>query len=280
MSQYSFTLDPAELARYDAMAAHALNHEARLWDTAGITAGAAVVDLGCGPGAFLAALGARTARSGTVVGVDEAAAAVDAARALVEQRGLRDTVRIVHAAAQHTGLDPASFDVVFIRNLLVHNGPAAEEILNHARDLLRPTGHLLCVEPDITGLRLPEAAADERELEWRWTQMTRSLGNDPSLGSEDRLATLVSAAGFILDNAERRIDTLAVERSPAWTARQMMLDKGFATNADLARWDTAITTRLRDIGPLACELPLTAVLAHPGPITTTPTHHPGRPART
>ena len=49
MPEYSYSLDNAELARYDAMAARALAHEASLWDKAGIVSGAAVVDLGCGP---------------------------------------------------------------------------------------------------------------------------------------------------------------------------------------------------------------------------------------
>jgi SAM-dependent methyltransferase len=265
MAEYSFALDQAELARYDAMAARALQHEAGLWDTAGITAGAAVADLGCGPGAFLAALAARTAPSGIVVGVDAAGAAVAAARALADQRGLGGRVRVVHAGAQRTGLQPASFDVVFIRNLLVHNGPAAGAILGHARGLLRPGGHLLCAEPDITGLRFPGRAAAERELEQRWIEMVRSAGNDPGLGADGRLAALISAAGFILDSAVHRVDPLEVERSPAWTARQMLVDKGFATSADIARWDTAIATRLRDAGLLACRLPLTAVVARPAP---------------
>jgi SAM-dependent methyltransferase len=265
MPEYSFALDQAELARYDAMAARAFEHEAGLWDTAGIITGAAVVDLGCGPGAFLAALATRTAPSGAVVGVDNARHAVAAAQALVDQRSLGARVRIVHAGAQHTGLEPASFDVVFIRNLLVHNGPATGAILSHARRLLRPGGHLLCVEPDITGLRFPDRAAAELELEQRWIQMMRSMGNDPGLGAEGQLAGLIAAAGFILDSAVHRVDPLAVERSPAWTARQMMVDKGFATNADIARWDTAIATRLRDVGLLACRLPVTAVVAHPAP---------------
>ena len=263
MPEYSYSLDHAELARYDAMAARALAHEAPLWDMAGIITGAAVVDLGCGPGAFLAALAARTAPSGTVIGVDESRHAVAAAQTLVDQRGLGESVRIVHAGAHHTGLQPASVDVVFIRNLLVHNGPDCGAILDHVRRLLRPGGHLLCVEPDVTGLRLPEWAAAEQELEQRWTQMMRSIGNDPGLGAEGRLAELISTAGFVLDSAVERVDPLAVERSPAWTARQMMLDTGFATNADVARWDTAITTRLRHVGLLACRLPMTAVVAHP-----------------
>jgi ubiquinone/menaquinone biosynthesis C-methylase UbiE len=275
MPEYSFTLDAAELARYDAMAARAVEQEAHLWDSAGILTGAAVVDLGCGPGAFLAALAGRTAPSGTVVGVDNAAHAIAAAQALVDQRRLGDTVRIVHASAHHTGLEPASFDVVFIRNLLVHNGPAIDAILTHARRLLRPGGHLLCVEPDITALRFPGPAAAEQELEQRWIQMTRSMGNDPGLGAEGRLHALISTAGFTLDIAVHRVDPLAVERSPAWTARQMLADKGFATNADIARWDTAIATRLRDVGLLACNLPVTAVVAHPAP-TPADRHSPAR----
>jgi SAM-dependent methyltransferase len=265
MPEYSYALDQAELARYDAMAARAFEHEARLWDMAGIINGAAVVDLGCGPGAFLAALASRTVALGTVVGVDDAGHAVAAARALVDQRSLGARVRIVHAVAQHTGLEPGSFDVVFIRNLLVHNGPATGAILGHARQLLRPGGHLLCVEPDITGLRFPRLAEAEQELEQRWIQMMRSMGNDPGLGAEGRLAGLICAAGFILDSTVHRVDPLEVERSPAWTARQMMVDKGFATNADIARWDTAIAARLRDAGLLACRLPVTVVVAHPAP---------------
>jgi ubiquinone/menaquinone biosynthesis C-methylase UbiE len=265
MAEYSYVLDDAELARYDAMAARAFAHEAQLWDLAGITAGAAVVDLGCGPGAFLAALAARTAPSGTVVGVDEADHAVAAARALVDQRGLGERVQIVQAGVQRTGLGPASFNVVFLRNVLVHNGPALDAILEHARGLLLPDGHLLCVEPDITGLRFPDWAEVEQEMEQRWVQMMRSMGNDPSLGAEGRLGDVFSTAGFVLDRAVYRVDPLAVARSPAWTARQMMIDTHFATNADITRWDTAITTRLRDVGPLACRLPVTAVVAHPTP---------------
>jgi hypothetical protein len=156
------------------------------------------------------------------------------------------------------------------RNLLVHNGPATGAILSHARGLLRPGGHLLCAEPDITGLRFPGRAAAEQELEQRWIQMMRSMGNDPGLGAEGQLAGLISAAGFIPDSVVHRVDPLDVERSPAWTARQMMVDKGFATNADIARWDTAIAARLRDVGLLACRLPVTAVVAHPQPTRRPP----------
>lgn len=53
MAEYSYILDPAEILRYRMMASRALDREADLWDAAGITSNAAVVDLGCGPGIFL-----------------------------------------------------------------------------------------------------------------------------------------------------------------------------------------------------------------------------------
>ncbi|MDQ2748003.1 MAG: hypothetical protein M3Y44_00475 [Actinomycetota bacterium] len=141
--------------------------------------------------------------------------------------------------------------------------PAVGAILTHSCELLRPDGHLLCVEPDITALRFPERAAAEQELEQLWIQMMRSMGNDPGPGAEDRLADLVSTAGFTLDSTAHRVDPLPVERLPAWTSRRLMVDKGFATTADIARWDTVIATRLRDVGLLACRLPVSAVVAHP-----------------
>jgi ubiquinone/menaquinone biosynthesis C-methylase UbiE len=64
MTEYTFQLSDAELARYRAMAAHALAHEEALWTAAGIVPGSWVVDLGCGPGAFLADLPERAGRAG------------------------------------------------------------------------------------------------------------------------------------------------------------------------------------------------------------------------
>jgi ubiquinone/menaquinone biosynthesis C-methylase UbiE len=84
MTDYTFRLSDAELARYRAMAAQALAQEEALWSAAGIVAGARVVDLGCGPGTFLADLAERTGPRGQVVGVDGAEEAVQAARALVD----------------------------------------------------------------------------------------------------------------------------------------------------------------------------------------------------
>jgi hypothetical protein len=61
MTEYTYQLNEAELARYRAMAAHPLAHESTLWTRRGHCVRWPVVDLGCGPGTFLAD---RAGRSG------------------------------------------------------------------------------------------------------------------------------------------------------------------------------------------------------------------------
>jgi SAM-dependent methyltransferase len=194
MTEYTYRLSDAELARYRAMAAHALARERDLWTAAGIVPGARIVDLGCGPGAFLAALAERAGPHGRVVGVDDAAEAARAAGALVEQLGLGKRAGVVRARIEDTGLGAAGFDVAFMRNVLVHNGPCLHVIVQHIAALLRPGGQLLSVEPDVTGLVIPDTAPDEQDLEQRWITMARGRGNDPALGR--KLAGCCRRPGF------------------------------------------------------------------------------------
>lgn len=42
-----------------------------------------------------------------------------------------------------------------MRNVLAHNGPSLNVLLRHVAALLRPDGHLLSAEPDVTGLVIP-----------------------------------------------------------------------------------------------------------------------------
>src|SRR5262249_31559589 len=128
---YTFVLDEAEIARYRAMAARALEAEADLWKVAGIHAGRRLLDLGCGPGIFLPTLVERTGFNGAVTAVERSDDALKAACALVRAANLEDRVRIIQADATVTGLPPGSIDVVMIRNVLMHNGPRIAQILAH-----------------------------------------------------------------------------------------------------------------------------------------------------
>lgn len=253
-------LDEADLGRRRTMAERAAARELDLWAAAGIGPGASVLDLGCGPGAFLPTLCALVAPTGRVLGVDADRAAVARAEALVLRDRLR--TRIVQADAAATGLRPGSFDVVFIRSVLVHNGPRVAAILAHVRELLGPRGRVVCAEPDLDGIDFGEHDVD-RELQQRWVRLTRADGNDPTLGRDDRLPRLLDEHGFEVVATQARLDRLSLDHSPAWPARDRLVEHGLATADDVDRWGAALAARLAASGPSQCALPLSVAVAEP-----------------
>jgi SAM-dependent methyltransferase len=187
-----------------------------------------------------------------VTGVDASEDAVAAARTLVQRLDLADRAQIVHARCEATGLPETSFDTIFMRNVLIHNGPNVDSILAHARALLKPGGHLLAMEIDATATEMPPTASDEYEMEMRWVDWASSVGNDPAFGRV--LAKTVERAGFTIRDTQSRVDQLSVERSPVWTARGALLEGGFATELDIDRWGRAIAGRLSTVGLLDARL--------------------------
>lgn len=258
---YSYRLDDAEIRRYRGMADAALDQERDAWEAAGIGPGAHVVDLGCGPGAFLPLLVEWTSPDGRVTGVDRSADAVQAAKELLVHLRLDAAAAVVQAECASTGLTPASADVAFLRNVLIHNGPSAAEILEHVRSLLRPRGRALIAEPDVDALELPADAPDEQDLERRWCDWAASAGNDPALGAH--LSQVASLGGFDVVLALDHVDTLHVERSPAFTARHVIAAAGFATAADVRRWEDAVAQRLAAGRHLTVRLPVHVVVVTP-----------------
>lgn len=257
VADYSYRLDAHELARYRAMAAAAVEHEADLWTRAGIAPDATVIDLGCGPGTFLPALAERTGPGGTVIGVDQSPEAIQAAEALVRTLAL-GSVTLLVAPASATGLATGAADTVFIRNVLVHNGPRLADLLSHVRDLLRDGGHLLCAEPDLDALRIDDAPSDQ-QLERRWVKWARSVGNEPALGP--KLEEVVAEAGFEVVAARSRVDTLRTDRTPVWTAVDNLIAGGFATAEEAEQWEGETAHRLATTGPFTAHLPVYTVVA-------------------
>lgn len=258
-SSYTFVLDDAELARYRSMATRAVEAEGELWRRAGIQPGAHVIDLGCGPGAFLPELAALVAPGGLVVGVDQDAGAIARASRQLERLAVSNA-RVREANAVASGLELSSADVVFIRHLLIHNGRAANAILDHARALLRPGGHLFAVETDVTAIRFePQLEHEEAQLEERWIELARSRGDDPAVGRT--LAALIAAAGFYVVHEQSRVDVVTAERSPSWTAAEAIVKAGFASPGDVASWEAAIRRRRRTAPTLRASLPVFTVLA-------------------
>jgi len=102
MGEYALRLSESELARYRGMAQRAREDESELWQLAGITPGAHVVDVGCGPGAALVAMAGVVAVAGSVTGADADLAAVKRATAATAAEGLAQvSVREGHRWVRH-----------------------------------------------------------------------------------------------------------------------------------------------------------------------------------
>jgi SAM-dependent methyltransferase len=237
--RYALKLDPGEVERYRMMAAQARADEAELWDLAGIGPGASVADVGCGPGAILPALSDAVGPDGRVQAVDADPEAVAAASALVAAAGLGN-VSVAEGRADHTGLEPASLDVVMLRHVLAHNGGAEDAIVAHLGTLVRPGGCVYLVDVDGTAIRTLPEHADLTDLAERYGAFRAARGDDNRAGL--RLADRLARAGLeVLEFRGRYFigQPPATIRPPSWAAREAMVTAGVATEDDVRRWDRA-----------------------------------------
>ncbi|MGH9207478.1 MAG: methyltransferase domain-containing protein, partial [Acidimicrobiales bacterium] len=85
---YTLTLSEAEVARYRMMAERAHTSESHDWALAGVTPGAIVADIGCGPAAISVALAEIVGPKGRVIGVERDPEALTQAGAMVDQAGV------------------------------------------------------------------------------------------------------------------------------------------------------------------------------------------------
>jgi cyclopropane fatty-acyl-phospholipid synthase-like methyltransferase len=88
--QYVLGYRQAEQERLQRQAQELAHESTWLFDQMGVAAGMRVVEIGCGPHGCLELLAGRVAPSGSVVGVERSADAVELARKLVSERGLKD----------------------------------------------------------------------------------------------------------------------------------------------------------------------------------------------
>ena len=241
MGQYALRLSDDEVGRYQWMARRARESEAELWRLAGISAGADVVDVGCGPGAILVAMADVVGPGGSVTGVDSDADAVDRANALAAAGGLRQAgARLGHAEA--TGLDAGAYDVAVLRHVLAHNGGHEQAIVDHLATLARPGGCVYLVDIEATMSRIRPPVPEVVEMLERYHAFHAAQGNDLQVGL--RLADLLRGAGLEVVEHRGQIHSVPWQsglRGPAWAARDSLVAAGFATPADLTRWDAAFT---------------------------------------
>lgn len=102
-----------------------------------------VLDVGCGPGGFLAVL---SRLGGEVVGVDIATEFVAACQQTIARLGLRNA-QVLCAPAAELPLPDRSFDLVMLVDVL-HHLESVEPALREVKRVLRPGGRVLIFEPN------------------------------------------------------------------------------------------------------------------------------------
>ena len=248
MAEYALKLSEAELARYQRMAEIAAHLERDLWAAAGVKEGAAVADIGCGPGAVSAVLARLVGPTGSVWAVDRNAEFVEAARVTAGRAGV-DNVTFGVGGADESGIPPGSVDLVMIRHVLAHNGSREQAIVDHAATLVRPGGAVYLVDIDMPAFRLRPPDDALADLNERYRQWHEQQGNDLSVGL--RLGELLAAAGLVDVEHHGRYDIFAVPpgfRPPHLAARDALLAAGLASEGDIEGWEAAFR-RLDDQQP-------------------------------
>jgi ubiquinone/menaquinone biosynthesis C-methylase UbiE len=240
-SGYPLMLSEDELRRYRYMADAARQTEQDLWLAAGIAPGATVADIGCGPGALFPAIMDAIGSGGRLVGVDGNPETVAAAQAMIDAHAWPNaTVHVGQAEA--TGLPPASVDVAMVRHVLGHNGPIEQQIVDHLAAVICPDGNLYLVDVDVSMDRVRPSDPDVESLNETYRAFHAARGNDLEVGL--RLSRLLTTAGLEVSAYRGWIQILVPTgefRPPAWAAREAMKTAGFASEADIARWDAALT---------------------------------------
>jgi SAM-dependent methyltransferase len=235
-STYALRLSDDERARYRLMAEMAAAEEDDDWTAAGVTPGARVADVGCGPGAILAVLADRVGPDGAALGVDRDPEAV---------RDAREAIAGYPHAAAHTGdahlsgLPVGVFDVAMCRHVLAHNGGREAAIVGHLAALVRPGGAVYLVDVDLSaaGLFPPPPGLD---IDDHYRTFHARRGADLRIGL--RLGTLLEDAGLVVERYRSLAKVMRLPagmRGPQWAAREAMVAERVATAADVARWDAA-----------------------------------------
>jgi arsenite methyltransferase len=109
-------------------------------DYAGLTPGAAVLDLGSGSGTDVFCAAVQVGASGAVTGVDFTREQLDKARTLRDRHGFGQ-VTFVEARIDDLPFDDAAFDVV-ISNGVINLSVAKQRVFAEAARVLRPGGRL------------------------------------------------------------------------------------------------------------------------------------------
>jgi SAM-dependent methyltransferase len=173
--------------------------------------GAAVLDVGSGPGTITVDLAERVA-PGPVVGIDASEEIVERASALAESRGVPN-VRFETGDAYHLDVPDDTYDVVHAHQVLQHMGdPVA--VLAEFRRVTKPGGVVAVRDVDWGGtIWSPQIPGLD---EWMRVNQAvqRSNGGDPLAGR--RLKGWALRAGFSRVDSSASIWCFASDEERAW----------------------------------------------------------------
>jgi ubiquinone/menaquinone biosynthesis C-methylase UbiE len=165
----------------------------RLVDSAGLTPGMEVLDVGCGRGACTFPAAEAVGPGGSVTGIDAAHAMIEAARRTAAELPL-DNVTLAIGDAVRPDLPPESFDAV-LAGLVVFLLPDPATALRSYHGLLRPGGRLAMSSFGVVDPRFFQVT--DVMLRFLPEPPTSIPGQgDSAFGSQERLAALVADAGF------------------------------------------------------------------------------------
>jgi SAM-dependent methyltransferase len=183
----------AEQERLQGQAEQLSDEAARLFDEIGVSDGARVLEIGCGPRGCLDLLSTRVGESGRVVGVEISADVAALAQGFVTERGLRN-VEVIAGDALSTGLPAGSFDLVTERLVLV-NIPRPEDVVSQAVALARPGGAVAFHEVDYAAVMCDPPSQAWTTARQLFDAVNEKNGNDYYLGR--RLPRLLRDAGLV-----------------------------------------------------------------------------------
>jgi protein-L-isoaspartate O-methyltransferase len=168
-------------------------------DTA-YTAGATILEAGCGAGAQTVTLAARNPHA-LITSIDHSAASLAKARAVVAAKSLTN-VAFHQADIYNLPFARHSFDHVFLCFVLEHLAQPVEA-LKVLRDMLKPGGTITVIEGDHGSTYFcPDSRLARRAIECQ-VELQARAGGDAMIGR--RLFPLLREAGFMSPNVSPRM---------------------------------------------------------------------------
>lgn len=208
---YTLGSTDAELRRLIALASHEEDRVVDACRRASIGAGAVVADFGCGPLGALHALSQIVGSSGSVIGIDASAHALEKAQVLLANAA---NVRLVHAdvndvAPSQLGIDV--LDAAYCRLMLLHQ-PDPARVLSRMHALLKPGGVVIAHEPSDELAHAPASEPHAPSMTRVWELVVgaaRSRGARTDFGRRGR--AYFDAAGFTVEQTRAYVVHYAPE---------------------------------------------------------------------